>query len=400
MGHWSNLPRDLLDEIENHLVLYVDKVRVRAVCMSWNSHLPKMPNHQTRRVPWLLQSFENNTEASHGLFDLFEKKFYKIDLPEAQGKLFKGCSYGWLATIGDDLPIGCNSPDMYLINPLTNAQIQLPPRYTCHDVADYVADRIDEEYTICHPNGTLCYLDAEYINSVWTSKVVLSSNPSHEDCLVVAIYGDRGYLAWCKCNDKKWKRLPCSLPGAIEDVIFYNGKLHALHARGILIVFENICPNPTVKEIARLPSSIRNYSDVIYLVECSDGGLLMVMRLVASHGEEDYLPLRTKMFKVYKLDSINSTWVEVRDIGNDILFLGLNTSFSVSSHDFPGHKGNSIYYTDNSQTFFATRKEKHACSDMGVFNLGDQSFESLPGFKGDRKLFWPPPIWVTAASYY
>lgn len=131
MGRWSKLPRDLLDEIEHLIVLYFDKVRVRAVCKSWNSHLPKMPNHQVRRLPWLLQSFESNTEGSHGLYDLFEKKFYKIDLPEAQGKLFKGCSHGWLATMGDDMPIGSNSPDIYLTNPLTKAQIQLPPRYTC-----------------------------------------------------------------------------------------------------------------------------------------------------------------------------------------------------------------------------------------------------------------------------
>lgn len=79
-------------------------------------------------------------------------------------------------------------------------------------------------------------------------------------------------------------------------------------------------------------------------------------------------PFTIQMFKEYKLDSLNSIWVEVRDIGNDILFWGLNPSFLVSSHDFPEYNGNSIYYTDNSRSFFATRKEKCACLYIGVFN--------------------------------
>ncbi|KAM7524027.1 hypothetical protein LguiA_013929 [Lonicera macranthoides] len=404
MGHWSELPRELLDEIEDLLLLYVDKVRVRAVCTSWNSHLSKMPNHQVRRLPWLLQSFENATEASHGLFDLSDKKFYKLDLPEAQGKLYKGCSYGWLATIGDNMPIGrcisSNSPDIHLINPLTRAQIQLPPRYTFADVTGYIADRVGEEYAILQPRSMALpvsyYASAELVNSVWMRKVVLSSAPSNEDCLVVAIYGEHGDLAWCKCNDKEWKSL--HWVAEYNDIIFYNGKLHALNCNEELLVFEDICSDPNFRKIAELPRSVS--SEGLYLVECTDGGLVMVMQFVKESGEEDSLTEKTYMFKVYKLDSINSTWVEVKDIGDDILFVGLNTSFSISSRDFPGFKGNSIYYTDYWLTAFTSRREKHACSDIGVFNLEDQSFELLPGFKCNPKFLWPPPVWVMPPSYY
>lgn len=129
----------------------------------------------------------------------------------------------------------------------------------------------------------------------------------------------------------------------------------------------------------------------------------MIMRFVKQSGEEDYFTERTEMFKVYKLDSINSIWVQVKDIGDDILFVGLNTSFSISSRDFHGYKGSSIYYTDLWLTAFSIKREKwekKLCSDIGVFNLGDESFESLPSFKCNPKFLWPPPIWIMLPSYY
>lgn len=44
----------------------------------------------------------------------------------------------------------------------------------------------------------------------------------------------------------------------------------------------------------------------------------------------------TSCFRVYKLiDSISSSWVEVKTIWDDVLFLGLNASLSVSSLPFP-----------------------------------------------------------------
>lgn len=219
-----------------------------------------MPNHQVRGFLWLLQSFENTIEASHGLFNLFDKKFYKLDLPEAQGKLFKGCSYGWLATIGDDIPIpgsfSSSSPNIHFINPLTRAQIQLPPRYTFTDVSSYVLDKVDKEYAIWNPPpmtpGSFRYVAAEFVNTMWMVKIELSSFPSSEDCLVVAIYGEAANLAWCKCNDKEWKPLHRT------GIMFYNGKLHALNCHGKLLVFENICPNPQIKVIAKLPCPIIN----------------------------------------------------------------------------------------------------------------------------------------------
>ena len=82
-----------------------------------------------------------------------------INLPELQGKLFKGSSHGWILTVQDipivqvdDTPIrSINTADIFIINPLTGVRIQFPPRYTFPDVEDFVADR-ESEY--CFRNCT------------------------------------------------------------------------------------------------------------------------------------------------------------------------------------------------------------------------------------------------------
>ncbi|KAM7507584.1 hypothetical protein LguiA_018037 [Lonicera macranthoides] len=385
MGQWSKLPGDLLDIVEGHLLLYRDKVRVRAVCASWNSHLPKLPNQQVRQLPWLLQAFDKGAEATHGLFNPFEKKFYHLDLPEAKGKLFKGSSHGWVVTIED---ITSSHPaDMYLINPLTRARIQLPPRSAFPDVKDYHPNKVGDEYTLfCEDDVDFFVTDLDHL-TLLLDKVVLSSNPSSEDCVVVAIYGESGRLAFCKCNDDKWTRLDLPAPYAsylFEDVKFYQQKLYAVRSCGELVVIEDIGPNPKVTRIVA-PNPSYPLCAPVYLVESSDGDLIMLDRSIrVQHGENCFSIVQTVDFGIYKLDLSSSSWREVESIGEDMYFLGYNSSVSISSREFPGLKGNCIYYTEGPESFGA-KKQKHEDSDIGVFKLDEEIFDELPGFKCESK---------------
>ncbi|KAM7529668.1 hypothetical protein LguiB_033078 [Lonicera macranthoides] len=101
MGHWSDLPGDLLNAIEGHLTLHVDKVRVRAICLAWKSHLPKMMRNG---LPSLLGAFENDNK-SFSLFNIIEQKFDHLHIPDLQGKVFRGSSYGWVV-VHEDIPEG------------------------------------------------------------------------------------------------------------------------------------------------------------------------------------------------------------------------------------------------------------------------------------------------------
>ncbi|KAM7529666.1 hypothetical protein LguiB_033076 [Lonicera macranthoides] len=270
MGKWSKLPEHLVRCIEENLVLYADKVRIRSVCTSWNSYFLEF---ELPQFPCLLQALnnKNSAEASHGLFNLVDKKFYLLNLPEAQGKMFKGSSHGWLVTLN----YASSSSVMHLINPLTRAKIQLPPRSKFNDVIDYCVDRVRKEYDTLDVDGSGSrYCSSIQVHKSWTDKVILSSSPSSKGWVAVAIYGECPRLAYCKCNDKQWTGLKGK---GYADVIFHKGKLHAITSLGELMVFEDIGPNSKPQKVAKPPHDVY---DSIYLVESSDGCLIMVERRI------------------------------------------------------------------------------------------------------------------------
>ncbi|KAF6158555.1 hypothetical protein GIB67_040069 [Kingdonia uniflora] len=77
-----------------------------------------------------------------------------------------------------------------------------------------------------------------------------------------------------------------------------------------------------------------------YLIE-SSGDLLRVKRNVRNNHS------LTCGFKLLKYNQIASKWVKVKNLNNQILFLGDNSSFSVSALNFPGYKPNCIYFTSD-----------------------------------------------------
>lgn len=75
---------------------------------------------------------------------------------------------------------------------------------------------------------------------------------------------------------------------------------------------------------------------------------------------------------------------------------------SISSADFPGYKGNRIYFTDDNRDVNDLVEFRVVSFDMGVYDLDDGMIESLPvpGYGGHGKnLFRPPPIWVMPKAY-
>ncbi|KAM7524062.1 hypothetical protein LguiA_013964 [Lonicera macranthoides] len=399
MGPWSKLPVDLLKIIEDHLVLYIDKVRIRAVCVAWNSYLPKLPNHQVKQLLWLMHPLKNNTEASHGLFNPIDEKIYKIYLPEARGKMFKGSSYGWIVTVED---IHSISPtDIYLINPLTRAQIKLPQRTKFADVVKYRPDEVDEEFIVrrCYdvPNDYQFvedFIDEMSLSSYDVSlallrKVVLSSAPCDE-CVVVSIYGQACQLAWCRCNDETWTHIYTGI-SCFVDIIFHKSKLYALTDIGELFMIENIESGLGTK-VTKIASGVPiPKGRGGYLAVCSDGSLVLVGRYFENDKNRKQYLVRTIGFKVYKFDSGNSSWVEVKNIGNDILFVGYNSARSISSHDLSRCKKNHIYFSDSVRLSSNVDENENSDSDIGIFSLKDETLESLPGL---QQPIWPRPIWI------
>ncbi|KAH7849466.1 hypothetical protein Vadar_018275 [Vaccinium darrowii] len=132
-----------------------------------------------------------------------------------------------------------------------------------------------------------------------------------------------------------------------------------------------------------------------YLVEYS-GGLLMVDRVLLSLSSGKLS--RTLAFEMYKFDDSIFSWVEVKDLGGESLFLGFNSSASISSSDFPECRGNCIYFSDDTTDFdYRDQIQGGRGFDMGIYNLNDGTIERfpVPVYPCDGKnLFSPLPIWV------
>ncbi|KAM7524141.1 hypothetical protein LguiA_014043 [Lonicera macranthoides] len=168
------------------------------------------------------------------------------------------------------------------------------------------------------------------------------------------------------------------------DILFRKGRLYALNGHELL-VYDNIGgPDQKITEIISI--SCADVTCFTYLAESSHGELLMVSQNIESL-------CKTENFDIYKLDSTNLSWLEVKNIGDDFIFLGFNSSLSISSCKYPGYKGNRIYFTGYPMVF-GHKSSKKVDSDIGVFNMEDGSIESLPGFICVPRFPWPPPIWV------
>lgn len=85
------------------------------------------------------------------------------------------------------------------------------------------------------------------------------------------------------------------------------------------------------------------------------------------------------------------------DLGDDVLFLGKNSTCALSSRDFRGCKGNCIYFTDDCSKCEYEDLFGDSDSDSGIYDLGNGSIEPLSfcSHNMHSPRLWPPPVWVT-----
>ncbi|KAF5186608.1 hypothetical protein FRX31_023806 [Thalictrum thalictroides] len=405
MDSWINLNEDLLEEIVLRLGSFNDYLRLSLVCKVWQSILSKRLKNLPTTLPCLMLPYDKKDDTHCDFFSIFTGeggKVYNLQVPEALNTLCIGSSKGWLVRLED-------GPSIRLINPLTSIQFELPPIYTFPNVLEYCPERTGEEYTI-----QMAYYES-YLNFPISlakmkhkliHKVVLSSSPiTDNNCFAMAIYGDRFKLACCRLGDDRWKSIEGEW-NPFEDVMHYDGKFYAVDYQGMVIVLpdEEIEAKsaPKAEHFARLPSEYKFSLHKLYLVISCDGELLIVDRDIEETQSKFYETVDFKIFKLNKNSETKSRWCEVETLGEQVLFLGINESFSISSHHLVqcSRKGNCIYFTDDDYESQDHLRQNVAGSDLGVFYLNREKtrFQTLPlplqGYNGRRKRIWPPPIWL------
>ncbi|KAK4358096.1 hypothetical protein RND71_023706 [Anisodus tanguticus] len=127
-------------------------------------------------------------------------------------------------------------------------------------------------------------------------------------------------------------------------------------------------------------------SNKVYIVY-SMGELLVINRDGCHNFEEGDDSYGVKEFRVYKIN--DSSYEEVKDLGNRALFLGISATLAVEPP--PGCQGNRIYFTDDCREAYFCM-ERGGGKDMGVYNLLDGTI--VPHYTGKSYHKLTPPLWV------
>ncbi|KAL6496759.1 hypothetical protein OROHE_027322 [Orobanche hederae] len=437
--NWTNLPKDLLIYIVKLLTSQEDYYRFSAVCKSWNS----AATEEEFRKPWWLPTttpmlllaeqvapgsilydthldinkdygdldedgFTKNDDdddaslclgsydylkdsvgTSRGLYSLSTMKTYNIDLPQAAGKQIFATSKGWLLTVGRDFQIN-------LLHPLSRYQFSLPPVLTFPLHPDYLQG-FDPKYT-----------------AIFIQKVAISSRLQKKNTdnffhhhatpspVVMAVYESAGLLAFARLGDRVWTKVQVPSDGyCIHDIVYHKGNFYVVNIRGDVFV---CCIDsdvgkggPRGTEIASI--RINGEHQNKYLVErLSKSGLWLIERSFVMKyfrkGDDIATKYCTTKFAVWRLDlnyhespEIPScTLTEEHNLGNEAIFLGRASSFSVSSSEVI--KPNSIYFTDDYWEGYSWKGGGH---DMGIFDMEHRTIE--PHFQGKSIHCIAPPLW-------
>ncbi|KNA21030.1 hypothetical protein SOVF_045810 [Spinacia oleracea] len=329
-------------------------------------------------------SVDNNVRRRRTLVDLRHKdgRSYNVECCQGYGKSCWGSAHGWIVTHGLD-------DNMYLFNPLTKEQLNLPPRHT-YEYGPYKRT--------CPP---------DFLRAYFITKAVLLKVPISGGLLVVALHSDGCGVVIAKPGDTHWTEISIPIQGLkmsrrITDVLYLanQGRILLLNQYGDLAYFdlEDVqkqvrwydCELSYINQL-RHPYGYDFVDHTTYIVN-SGKDLLMVLRIldvvknyadmVRDDDGHDIDQYKTVNFKVYKFHFQDKTWEELEDLLDVALFVGNNASMSVRATD-AGCDHNCIYFTDDQRYYYAETK-----AGLGGHDI-DEIVSTSNGCGAADLLRWP-----------
>jgi hypothetical protein len=302
-------------------------VRAGAVCASWRSAyicIRAHGNHKQSQTPCLLYTSESAGDNVACLYNLVEKRVYRLTLPRPpiRSRFLIGCSLGLLITIDE-------RSEMHLVNPITGEQIALPSVTTIQQVKP-----------ILNESGAV----HKYQYSVHTAKIVISDpriidpadprerlhlkafvfrDTSTGSYIVVLIHRPRGQLSFARVGDDKWTWMPPHMD--YMDCTYKYGLLYAATVRGEVHAFDLSGPVVTVNIIVGMDEDLD--IDGIHILQAPWDGLLVVCRFKFYLGNPYIRKTRvliTKAIKIHEVDAAANKLVEIACLHDHALFLGNN----------------------------------------------------------------------------
>ncbi|CAD6268579.1 unnamed protein product [Miscanthus lutarioriparius] len=257
---WSDLSPELLRLVFLRLPTRADRAHFPAVCRQWRSsmrqwHLPPMSP-----MPWSVLPGGNIVRLSH------DQTFH---LPDAT-RYHNSCGE-WLLLSRDD-------DSCFMLNPFTNATVQLPSlssSYICYD--EHV-----ETVNVLADETPVTWMDIKDLADISVITLIVCSK--HLIAAIVAISG-LGTIALCRPGAAAWSVSAHEQCMWLSDMVFFQGKLYAIDTNtedllSIDIVDELDNDRPKVSRIERIiegdPQPPQSYPAPMLCLLESHGTLLMV----------------------------------------------------------------------------------------------------------------------------
>uniref|UniRef100_A0A0E0LGL0 F-box domain-containing protein n=1 Tax=Oryza punctata TaxID=4537 RepID=A0A0E0LGL0_ORYPU len=347
---WPDLPPELSGMVFCRLPSYGDRLRFRAVCRQWRHAARQQHPLPPPPLPWL--ALDRTTYQS-----LPDGEVHRVPIPGElpTGTVCRGSFDGWL------LYDSSEQLECFLMNPISKAKIDLP--YHWYSDGD---ETIFRDYGEGEGQHTMSFRE----NAV--RKIVVCSPD-----LVAAVIAGYGVFFHRPGMHSTWSFAAGS--GFVCDIAFYGGKLYSVSKNGELFVHEfsigedHSSRVDTVIDLAPPldKDNLRQgyyWLTTFYLVVSCTGKLLMVRW--RWHFPKFYYYRRwfaDELRKEIKLDVFEADlerrrWSQVKDIGDQALFLGTTCSKALP---LPDH-GNWIFFLGLNIT--------KLCSDGIIHGVGDCAY--------------------------
>ncbi|KAJ1694943.1 hypothetical protein LUZ63_011641 [Rhynchospora breviuscula] len=319
---WAYLPELVLHWISEKLESITDFVQYRAVCSPWRSASLPMPRHLPPQLPWLMIGHKlNANEDDDGMrvfYDIWKGKMHKLHLPEIIGKGCCGTHRGWL------LVIATEGREVFLLNPLTRARIDLPPFTT-------PIRHLGEEWHV--PLHDAPHRFSPYHN-FWGSKVILSSDLTDPDCLITVFLYLRVIFCY-RIGDLCWTMVKNPLKNDVVDATYYNRRFYLLYDKGSeadMVIIDSDKPNE------KIPSKFElKLGNIRRLLEGQCRVYLVSVKFLIEEGLKD-------KYELYQVQEKSLKLKHITDTSNTTIFSTDNFRFlAVCSDDWDCLGGDSMY---------------------------------------------------------
>eukprot|EP00261_Vitis_vinifera_P017245 XP_010646838.1 PREDICTED: F-box protein SKIP23-like [Vitis vinifera] len=391
-GQWSHLPKDLLAKIAGRLDTSIDFLRFRGVCSSWMSSVsPTFPSKNpllSLKIPYPIDSIANlnisdpDTPNPRVSFSLIESTLYYLQplrqTPDSKEAL--------LVKLEEPKP-----EKVRLMDTFSRRAIQhLPKNFPkVLNTLDFRVREVGKTYGLRFFDVRGKPITRFEFKSILIKKVIMFSKGDEYGLMMIRF---RGGLALWRLGEKKWSLIDDGAEKShFDDVIYYKGRFYAIDYIGRIVVIDVDSLKAT--ELASPVHGSRGNHR--HFVE-SFGELFLVDKYVVTFCNNysdivSVVPDYPVHFEVFKFIEEEQKWDWVSDIGDRVLFVDDDRTFSLSSTDFPGFKGNCVYFTEYC---FCEEDYDRPGFEAGIFDLEQRIARPLSAFPGYSKIFWPPPVWL------